>query len=187
MQAPPVKKTNWFQVLYTSLYYAGSLLLLFPIFLSLPNVTKMLIVTYSIMSIAIGMIATQLYIRGSKRLSEIYANNGMWSYLFSLIQYMGPVIVILGSLVYSMYLFGRYGEIIDERRTSEQYYSFSKFSLIFTLILFGILLGGVSSTRFKEDGYMPPTFTSGVLLFGVLNAYLLIIMGYILSSYTTDG
>lgn len=187
MQTPPAKRTNWFQVLYTSLYYTGTFLLLFPIFLSIPNETKMLIVTYSIMTIALGMIITQLYIRGSKRLSETYAVNGMMSYLLSLLQFLGPVIMILVSLIYAIYLFARYGDIIDDRRTSEQYYSFSKFSLIFTIILFGILFGGIGSTRFKEEGYLPISFTSGIMLFGVLNAYFLIIMGYILSSYTTDG
>ena len=186
MQPQAPQKTNWFQVLYTSLYYTGTLLLLFPIFLSIPNVTKMLIVAYTIMTIALGMIATQLYIKGSKKLNEAYVLS-WWSYFSTLFQYLGPIIAILASLSYSLYLFGRYGEIIDSRRTSEQYYSFSYLSMIFTIVLLGILFGGINSDRFKEQSYMPPAFTSGLYLFAILNAYVLIIMGYILSSYTTDG
>jgi len=179
-------KNNWFQILTRSMFYTGTIMLLFPLFINVSNPTTVLIVTYSLLTLCLGMVSTSMYNRMSVKLSQI-VDVGVTTYLYYLIQMMGPVLMILGILIYSLYLFIHYRQVINDGRTSSQYYTFSKVSIAFVIIQFILLFNGFSSDHFREKGTMEAVYTSSIYLTGVINAYIVIIMGYILMSYTTDG
>ncbi len=179
-------KNNWFQVLTRSMFYTGTIMLLFPLFINVSNPTTVLIITYSLLTLCLGMVTTSMYNRMSLKLSEL-TDVGVMTYLQYLLKMMGPVLIILGILIYSLYLFIRYRDIINDGNTSKQYYTFSKVSIAFVIIHFILLFNGFSSDYFKEKGALEAIYSSSIYLTGVINAYLVIIMGYILMSYTTDG
>ena len=186
MQPDSAKHTNWFQVLYTSIYYAGILLLLFPIFLTMSNPTRVVIISYSLLILTIGMVTTHMYIKVADKLNEFY-QTGIFTYLYNIIRLLFPFLIIIALLAYSLYLFGRYHEIIDKKRTSQQYYGFNTLSLVLMIIQFTILFNGLGTKEYKVDGLMPRIYLTSMTFFGVINGYIALIMGYILSSYTTDG
>jgi len=161
-------------------------MLLFPLFVNTSNITTILVVAYSVLSLTLGLVATQMYSRMTTKLSEL-PSVGTTTFLYYLVQFMAPVFLILGLLLYSLYLFIRYRNIINDGFTSDQYYTFSKVSTAFMIIHFIILFNGFSTKEFAEKSMMPAVYNSGIYLTGIINAYLIIIMGYILSSYTTDG
>ena len=186
MQTDLAKQTNWFQVLYTSIFFAGTLLLLFPIFITMPNPTKLVIISYSLLTLTLGMVTTHVYLKMAGRLNEFY-KIGLFTFLYNIVRLLAPFLVVLALLTYSLYLYGTYQEIIDKRRTSQQYYVFSTMSLILMIIQFIILFNGLGTQEYKTDHLLPRIYTTGMTFFGVLNGYILLVMGYMLSSYTTDG
>ena len=62
-QAQVPIKENWFQVLTKSLFYSGTIILLFPLILKVSNPVTVLIVSYSILTFCLGMVATSMYNR----------------------------------------------------------------------------------------------------------------------------
>ena len=185
-QAQVPLKNNWFQVLTKSMFYSGTIILLFPLILKVSNPVTVLIVAYSILTFCLAMVTTSMYNRLSNKLSEM-VDVTITTYLYFILKMMGPVLLILAVLMYSLYLFVRYREVINSGYTSEQYYTFSKISMAFMVVHFILLFNGFSSKSFEEKGIMDAVYTSSIYLTGVINAYLVIIMGYILMSYTTDG
>ena len=181
----PPKKT-WFQVLTTSLFYTGVVLLLFPLLIDVSNPTTILIITYSLLTLMLGMVTTSMYNRLSQKLSEI-VDVTISTYMYYMLSMMGPILLLLAIIGYSLYLFIKYSKNINRGRTSEQYYTFSKISMALVIVNFILLFIGMESKYFKENGRLEGTYSSGLYLTGVINAYVVMIMGYILASYTTDG
>ncbi len=181
----PPKKT-WFQVLTSCMFYTGIILLLFPLLMDVSNPTNILIITYSILTVMLAMITTSMYNRLSKKLSEI-VDVTISTYFYHLLSMMGPILLLFAIVGYSLYLFIRYSKNINRGRTSEQYYTFSKISMALVIINFILLFNGIESKYFLENGRLEGTYSSGLYLTGVINAYVVMIMGYILASYTTDG
>ena len=179
-------KTTWFQVATKCLFYTGTIMLLFPLFIDINNPTTVLIITYSLLTLLLGMLTTSMYSRLTKKLSEI-VDVSISTYMYYMLSMMGPVLLMLIIIGYSLYLFIRYSKNINRGRTSEQYYSFSKISIALVIINFILLFNGIDSNYFKENGRLEGTYSSALYLTGVINAYVVLIMGYILSSYTTDG
>ena len=132
------------------------------------------------------MLTTSMYSRLTKKLSEI-VDVSMSTYMYYMLSMMGPILLMLIIIGYSLYLFIRYSKNINRGRTSDQYYSFSKISIALVIINFILLFNGIDSNYFKENGRLEGTYSSALYLTGVINAYIVLIMGYILSSYTTDG
>ena len=108
------------------------------------------------------------------------------TYIYHLLSMMGPILLLF-IIGYSLYLFLRYSKNINRGRTSDQYYSFSKISIALVIINFILLFNGIDSNYFKENGRLEGTYSSALYLTGVINAYVVLIMGYMLASYTTDG
>ena len=181
----PPKKT-WFQVLTSCMFYTGIILLLFPLLMDVSNPTNILIITYSILTVMLAMITTSMYNRLSKKLSEM-VDVTISTYFYHLLSMMGPILLLFAIVGYSLYLFIRYSKNINKVRTSEQYYTFSKISMALVIVNFILLFNGIESKYFLENGRLEGTYSSGLYLTGVINAYVVMIMGYILSSYTTDG
>ena len=181
----PPKKT-WFQVLTSCMFYTGIILLLFPLIMDVTNPTNILIITYSLLTVMLAMITTSMYNRLSKKLSEI-VDVTISTYFYHLLSMMGPILLLFAIVGYSLYLFIRYSKNINRGRTSEQYYTFSKISMALVIVNFILLFNGIESKYFLENGRLEGTYSSGLYLTGVINAYVVMIMGYILASYTTDG
>jgi hypothetical protein len=180
------KHTDWFRVLYTSLFYAGIILLSFGLFVRLERPTGLLITAYTILGLTIGMLATKMYLAMDERLRSI-TEVGIRTFLYNFLAYLGPVAFILVTISVTMYFLIAYRNNIDLGRVSNQYYTFSRISLFLMIVQFIILFAGFETKKFKDKTRFPSIYSSGIYLAGSINLFALLISGYILSSYTTDG
>ena len=179
------KKTSdsWFSTLYTSLGITGVIIMLFTLFVN--NNVTLLIVAYSTMLLAVGMIATHIYLKVSRYLGTLDAVS-IFNYIYNIIGYMGPILFYLVILIVSVVAFAKYKENIEENRTSSQYYTFSALSNLFVIIEFIVLWLSLSN-KSADEPVMSPFFRALMYLIASINLYVITIMWYILSTYTTDG
>jgi hypothetical protein len=172
--------------LYTSLFYAGIILLSFGLFVKLERPTGLLITAYTILGLTVGLLATKMYLAMDARLRSI-ADIGVGSFLYNFFTFLGPVAFILVIISFTMYFLITYRNNIDMGRVSSQYYTFSNISLFLMIVQFIILFAGFETPKFKSKSMFPSLYSSGIYLTGTINLFALLITSYILSSYTTDG
>lgn len=179
------KKTSdsWFSTLYTSLGITGVIIMLFTLFVN--NNVTLLIVAYTTMLLAVGMIATHIYLKVSRYLGTLNAVS-IFTYISNIIGYMGPLLFYLVILIVSVVAFAKYKENIEENRTSSQYYTFSAISNLFVIIQFIVLWLSLSNKP-ADEPVMSAFFRALMYLIASINIYVVTIMWYILSTYTTDG
>ena len=80
----------------------------------------------------------------------------------------------------------KYKYAIDQKRTSSQYYTFSGISNVFVVIEFVVLWLGLTSK--PSDEPVMSSFNRVLMyLLASINLYAIIIMWYILTTYSTDG
>ncbi len=95
-----------------------------------------------------------------------------------------PFLFILSVLIYSIYLFITYGNVIKLRHTSDQVYSFINYSIIITLIQTIIYYRGKDSADYPR---VASTDFMLLLLSSTINTLFVINMSRLLTSATTDG
>jgi hypothetical protein len=174
---------SWFSTLYLSLGATGLILMIFSMMFT--GQTSLSIVAYSTMMFAVGMIATHIYLKVSRYLGTLESVT-LFSYLYNLLLYMGPVIVYLAILILSVVAFVKYKDVINQNRTSSQYYTFSGISSVFVVIEFVVLWLGITSKP-ADEPVMSSFYRVLMYLLASINLYAVIIMWYILTTYTTDG
>jgi hypothetical protein len=178
--------SNWFSVLYSSLFFAAFIILFISLVTSVNQPAKVSTLGYTILIIAFVLICSNIFINIRNKINA-QQTHGIFSVLYLLLANLGPFILIISILMYSIYLFATYGDAINQGHTSSQYYTFSKMSTIMILIQIIIFISGMKSKQYTEQKLLPLVYNSAAYLVGVINAYIIIIMGFILSSYTTDG
>lgn len=178
--------TNWFQMLYISTYIVGFVLLISSLFLRIERPAVLYIVAYTVLLITMGMVATKLYIKMNANLASLQAFT-IINYISNFISYLGPIFLIIVLLSVSLYLYSRYRDNINNKHVSEQFFSFNFISTILMTIQFGILLYALSSKEFTEKNQVPNMYKYLLYFIGTINLYAVLIIWYILTSYTTDG
>ncbi len=174
---------SWFSTLYLSVGVTGLILMIFSMMFS--GQTSLSIVAYSTTILAVGMIATHTYLKVSRYLGTLESVS-VFNYLYNLLLYMGPVIVYLAILILSVVAFVKYKDVIDQKRTSTQYYTFSGISSVLVVIEFIVLWLGVTN-KSADEPVMSSFYRVLMYLLASVNLYAIIIMWYILTTYSTDG
>jgi len=174
---------SWFSTLYLSVGVTGLILMIFSMMFS--GQTSLSIVAYSTTILAVGMIATHTYLKVSRYLGTLESVS-VFNYLYNLLLYMGPVIVYLAILILSVVAFVKYKDVIDQKRTSTQYYTFSGICSVLVVIEFIVLWLGVTN-KSADEPVMSSFYRVLMYLLASVNLYAIIIMWYILTTYSTDG
>jgi len=174
---------SWFSTLYLSLGVTGLILMIFSMMFT--GQTSLSIVAYSTMMLAVGMIATHIYLKVSRYLGTLESVS-VFNYLYNLLLYMGPVLVYLAILILSVVAFVKYKDVINQNRTSSQYYTFSGISSMFVVIEFVVLWLGITSKP-ADEPVMSSFYRVLMYLLASINLYAVVIMWYILTTYSTDG
>ena len=178
--------TNWFQMLYTSTYIVGLILLISSLILRIQRPAVLYIVAYTVLLITMGMVATKLYIKMNANLASIQAIT-IINYISNVVSYLGPILLIIVLLSVSLYLYSKFRDNINDNHVSDQFFSFNFISIILMTIQFGILLYALSSKEFTEKNQIPNIYKYLLYFIGTVNLYAVMIIWYILTSYTTDG
>ena len=174
---------SWFSTLYLSLGTTGLILMIFSMMFT--GQTSLSIVAYSTTILAVGMIATHIYLKVSRYLGTLESVT-LFNYLYNLLLYMGPVLVYLAILILSVVASIKYKDVIDQKRTSAQYYTFSGLSNGFVVIEFIVLWLGITNKP-ADEPVMSSFYRVLMYLLASINLYAIIIMWNILTTYSTDG
>ena len=117
----------------------------------------------------------------------IQSDGSSLGYLFNIISGLLPFLLNMGALVYLIYLLSSYKNVIAEGHTSSQFYQFNTISKSIILMQMFIILSGLRTKQYLEEKILPFTYKSGSTLLAVLHLSLVVTMGFILESFTTDG
>jgi hypothetical protein len=107
--------------------------------------------------------------------------------LYTILMTTGPFLLMLGVIIFILYLMIMYKSNIVEERVSHYYYSFSNIAIILLLIQLYIVYTNISTDKFETTGKMPKVTSSLLYLLGVLVAICSIIIFTILKYFNTDG
>ena len=170
-------KSDWFSIVYSSLFSVGFFVLLIAL---ITSNTAAMIAGYCILVVAVVLMASYLY-------NVMSTGSSGLSFLFTALMNLGPFIVILGILLYSLSLTIIYMNPINNQHVSEQYYTFSTLSTLFILSQLLFLAYGVKTPQFQQRKQLSGLYCNFIYMTGVINIYLLITINTILSKYITDG
>jgi len=170
-------KNDWFSVIYSSLSFIGFILLIIAL---VTSSTQTSIAGYTILVVSVLLITTFLY-------NQIATTARGLSFLLTVLSNLGPFVLILGILIFSLYLTVTYMNEIQQHNISNQYYTFSGLSTIFILVQILFIVYGMQTPQFQQRKLLPGIYTNLSYLFGVVNVYLLVTVQTILKNYVTDG
>jgi hypothetical protein len=109
--------------------------------------------------------------------------NNKHSNIFSYIYTVGPFLILLGIVIYSLYLIITYNSSIVNGNVSSGYVKFTNISIILILLQLYLFFVGTKN----ENEIIDKKSSMLLYLIGIINIIIMITLGIILASFTTDG
>ena len=106
---------------------------------------------------------------------------------FQLIGMLAPILLLVFSVGYMMYLMINHKTSILKNRVSSSYYTFSNIGLIFIALQTYIFYQNTDTPTFKYSGKIPSVSLGFIYLLGVFAVLCIINMHIILKYFTTEG
>lgn len=176
---------SWYSMIYNSLLFVTIILFIISCFLTGTSKIACTIAGYSSIAVAVLMIlGYSLYLLTNFSNENHYTN---FTYFKHLINISGPFLILLGVVIYSLYLIITYQNRLSEGNITTEYYTFSTISIALMLIEIYIFYEAMNSKLFNTTGHMPKVSFSLMYLIGVINISCVLIMGTILKYFITDG
>lgn len=138
---------------------------------------------YSVLILGVMMILLILF----NKIMEISQGQNFIQLLYTILFTTGPFLLIIGVIVFILYLMITYKSIILDKHVSNSYHLFSNITIIIILIQLYIVYKNISTNTFETTGKISKVTSSIVYLLGVLSAISSIILFTILKYFTTDG
>lgn len=165
----------WYSTIYSSFLFAGIIIIICTI--GTPNSSSVIgtIVGYSFI------------ITGILLLTGYLMNNMTASSILSKIVTVGPFLVLLGILIYMIYLLSVFFNRIVNGQVSGGYYHFMNIFVILLMLIFYIFYNGTQDTLFKNSGVLSKVTGMTLYLLEVINIIVIITLAIILQYFSTDG
>jgi len=109
--------------------------------------------------------------------------NSIMTYIYSL----GPFLIILGIISYTIYLIVTYKNRIVGGNVAPGYVSFSNISIILILVQLFIFYTGTKQKDFAINYRLNKVYSMMLYFIGILNIVTIITLNIILKYYSTDG
>ena len=122
-----------------------------------------------------------------KNIFSVSSSSSSFQTFMSILMSTGPFIIMLGVIVFIIYLLIFYRKNITEGHVSDNYKTFSNISIILLLLQIYIVYTNISTDKFESTGKMSPVTCSLIYLLGVLTTICSLILFTILKYFTTDG
>jgi uncharacterized membrane protein len=172
-------------MVYNSLLFVTIILFVISCFITGASKIACTIAGYSCIAVAVLMIlGYSLYFLTNLSNENNYSN---FTYFKHLITVSGPFLILLGIVIYSLYLLITYQNRISEGQITTEYNTFSTISIALMLIEIYIFYDAMNTKLFNTTGHMSKVTFSLMYLLGVINISCVLIMGTILKYYITDG
>lgn len=175
--------TNWYSTIYNAFIATGIIIVICTI--SSNNVAGLTGTITGYSFIITGVLLLIGYLMN--KLSSTSSQSSTFSSVISQIVTVGPFIVLIGILIYMIYLLSLYFNQITAGNVSSSYYNFMNLFVVLLMAQIYIFYNGTQERSFKETGTISKV--TGLLLYflELINIVVIITLGIILKYFTTDG
>ena len=171
-----------FQIIYQALIFVGIVLSIIALSINSNANANVSISSYTFIISGIVLLVGFLINKIMNRSNS--SSSGFISIFFNNV---GPFLLLLGILGFTLYLLITFKDKIDSGNISSGYGLFSKLSLAFILIQLYITYNGMQKQSFKETSALPKIYSAFSYLVGTINLSIVLILACILKYFSTDG
>ena len=168
---------NWYSNIYNSLIVVGIIIIICTVGSNSASSLTGTITGYSF--IITGTLLLMGYLMSGYR-------QGISS-IVSILLTVGPFIVLIGILIYMIYLLSVYFNQITNGDVSSSYYNFMNIFIVLLMLQLYIFYNGTQDKQFKDTGTVSKVTGLILYLLELINIVVIITLGIILKYFTTDG
>ena len=168
---------NWYSNIYNSLIVVGIIIIICTVGSNSASSLTGTITGYSF--IITGTLLLMGYLMSGYR-------QGISS-IVSILLTVGPFIVLIGILIYMIYLLSVYFNQITNGDVSSSYYNFMNIFIVLLMLQLYIFYNGTQDKRLKDTGFVSKVTGLILYLLELINIVVIITLGVILKYFTTDG
>jgi len=166
---------NWYSNIYNSLIVVGIIIIICTMGSSSASSLTGTITGYSFI------------VTGSLLLMGYLMNNMKGLSIISQLITVGPFVVLIGILVYMIYLLSFYFNQITNGNVSNGYYSFMNIFVVLLMVQMFIFYNGTRDKSFIETGAIGKVTGLVLYFLEIINIIVVITLGIILKYFSTDG
>jgi len=170
---------NWYSNIYNSLIVVGIIIIICTIGSSSASSLTGTITGYSF--IITGTLLLMGYLMNNIN------NNQNGSSIISQLMTVGPFIVLIGILVYMIYLLSYYFNHITNGQVANSYFNFMNIFVVLLIVQMFIFYNGTRDKRFIETGAIGRVTGLVLYFLEIINIIVVITLGIILKYFSTDG
>jgi len=170
---------NWYSNIYNSLIVVGIIIIICTIgSTSASNLTGT-ITGYSF--IITGTLLLMGYLMNNMNTSQTGSS------IISQLITVGPFVVLIGILVYMIYLLSYYFKQITNGNVASSYFNFMNIFIVLLMVQMFIFYNGMRDKRFIETGAIGKVTGLVLYFLEIINIIVVITLGIILKYFSTDG
>jgi hypothetical protein len=170
---------NWYSNIYNSLIAVGIIIIICTIgSISVSSLTGT-ITGYSF--IITGTLLLIGYLMNNMTKSQ--SGSTIISHLITI----GPFVVLVGILIYMIYLLSFYFNKITNGNVASSYFSFMNIFIVLLMLQMYVFYNGTRDKRFTETGSIAKVTGLVLYLLEIINIIVVITLGIILKYFSTDG
>jgi hypothetical protein len=171
--------TSFTSILVNSLFLVGIILSIVSLFLPLNYILN--ITSYSL------FIAGLLVLMIKIQQQQTNITNDIFKFIQVFLLNVGPFILLLGLIIYLLYLTIRYKTIISSGHVSSSYSIFNNISILFLCLQIGVFYQAMNQPSYKDKQVIPVMYNTFIYLLTLLNFIVVLTISNILKYFSTDG
>jgi len=175
-------ENKWYSIIYNSLLIVGVIIILCTV---TSNSASSL--TGTIIGFSFIVTGTLLMIGYLMNNLNSQATASSTSSLISALITVGPFVLLLGILIYMIYLLSYYFKQITDGHVAGGYYTFMNIFIVLLMVEFYIFYNGMQDKTFKTSGTVGKVTGMILYLMELISIVTVITLGIILKYFSTDG
>jgi hypothetical protein len=175
-------ENKWYSIIYNSLLIVGVIIILCTVSSNSASSLTGTIIGYSF--IVTGTLLMIGYLMNN--LNSQAASSSTFSLISALIT-VGPFVLLLGIIIYMIYLLSYYFKQITDGHVSGGYYTFMNIFIVLLMVEFYIFYNGMQDKTFKTTGTVGKVTGMILYLLELISIVTVITLGIILKYFSTDG
>jgi hypothetical protein len=173
-------ENKWYTIIYNSLLLVGLIIIFCTVGSNSASNLTGTIIGYSFVVTGVLLLIGYL-------LSNINANFGANFSIVSGLITVGPFVLLVGILIYMIYLLSYYFSQIIAGHISSGYYTFMNIFIILLAVEFYIFYSSMQEKAFKTTGTIGKVTGMILYLLEIVSIVTLITLGIVLKYFSTDG
>ena len=173
----------WYESIYKAFIFGSAIAFIISYFTTGNNYYNSVISGYIILIMGIIMIITMLI----TKILETQPNGSITQIALSIIMKLGPFLLMLFIIGFTLYLLINYKTPISDGQVSTSYNTFSNITLMLIILQIYLIYTNMDKQEFKTNGDISSITTGLLYLLGVLSLITTITIYVILKYFRADG